>query len=565
MTRISRRDALTLVSVGGLAAACASPPKIANDVWPGASSSSRLFLHGVASGDPDASSLIIWTRITTETPEAAVAWRVATDSAFENITASGTFVTGEQRDWTVKPLVTGLEPGRTYYFQFSAFGETSPTGRTRTLPVIGPAKLGIALASCSNFAFGYFNAYAAIARDEAVDFVLHTGDYIYEYGGAEGWGHETAAIIGRPHDPPHEIVTLQDYRTRHAQYKSDEGSRAMHAAHPLLCCWDDHESTNNPWKDGAQNHQPGTEGDWMERRAASVQAYYEWMPIRDPAAGANPLEFWRTYVFGELSTLVTLETRHTARGLQVDYEEWKAKLSEPEDYEKFRKNVIGDPARNMLSARMEAELQTALAASREMDQPWRLVGNAIPMARVLVPDLVGAGILAEPADDAVDAHKRLAWLGAHQLPFYTDTWDGYPSARERFYDVCKSADVQDLIVLTGDSHSFWMNELADDLGNPMGVEIGTAGITSPGDFIESGFTSDEAKALDKAFADLLDEVVWTDNMHQGYVRIVLEQDRAVADFIAVRTVLQPDPTTRVVRSFTLSHDGVSVVARDAEG
>lgn len=562
MTRISRRHALTLVGAGGLAAACAT-----NSAGNGAAPSQSpaltdRFRHGVASGDPDAVSLVIWTRISTDLPELDVTWLVGADAELRDVVASGTFQTNAARDWTVKPLVGGLQPGKTYYYQFVAQGDASPVGRTRTLPVAGPSKLGIALASCSNYAFGHFNAYGAIAHDKEIDFVLHTGDYIYEYGGAGGWGEETATVIGRPHAPPHETVTLDDYRTRHAQYKTDEGSRALHAMHPLLCCWDDHESANNPWTDGAQNHQPESEGDWETRRAASVQAYYEWMPIREPEAGKSRLEFWRTYVFGDLATLVTLETRHTARSQQVDYEAWRPKLQTPADYETFRNAVIGDSARAMLSPAMEETLKAALAHSRERNQPWRLIGNASPLARMLVPDLVGARVLQVPSDESLEAHKRLAWLGEHNLPFYTDTWDGYPAARERFYDLCKSVDVQDLIVLTGDSHSFWLNQLADEAGNPMGVELGTAGITSPGDFIESGFSTEQASALDAAFADLLDEVLWTDNLHQGYVRLVLQADRARSDFVAVRTVLQPDLNTEVVRSTELRNDGITVTPND---
>ena len=555
MTGIRRRDALGLVGAAGLAAGCAGLPQAdgAGDLI--ASGPSQVFRHGLASGDPDATSVIIWTRITGAESSLNVAWRVSRDAEFRDIAATGTFVTGPERDWTVKPLVTGLLPGEVYYYEFSALGETSPRGRTRTLPASGPSRLGIALASCSNYAFGFFNAYALIARDETIDFVLHTGDYIYEYGGAGSWGSEVAATIGRPHYPPHEIVSLDNYRTRHAQYKSDGGSRAMHAAHPLLCCWDDHESTNNPWKDGAQNHQPETEGSWAARRDASIQAYYEWMPVRDPASGESPLDFWRSYVFGDLATLVTLETRHTARGRQVEYDEWRPQLQTDDDYERFRAEVIGDPEREMLSEGMLQHLANSLAASREMNQPWRLIGNAIPMARMLVPDLVGAGILPIPEDQSLDAHKRLAWLGAHGLPFYTDTWDGYPAARERFYDLCKSADVQDLIVLTGDSHSFWLNELADGNGNPMGIEIGTAGITSPGDFVESGFDDTIARALDGGFAELLEEVVWTDNMHQGYVRLTLTADRATADYVAVRTVLLPDAVGSIIRTAELQSDG----------
>jgi alkaline phosphatase D len=554
MTRISRRHALALLGAGGLAAVYATGSRAGEDNAPRAAAKGERFRHGVASGDPDASSLIIWTRITTDLPELEVSWRVSEDPAFSEVAASGTVKTGSDQDWTVKPLVTGLQAGRVYFYQFTVQGDASPIGRTRTLPLVGPDRLGIALASCSNYAFGFFNAYGAIAKDEDIDFVLHTGDYLYEYGGEESWGEKTGAALGRCHLPAHETVTLQDYRTRHAQYKSDEGSRAMHAAHPLLCCWDDHESANNPWKDGAQNHQPETEGSWHTRRAASIQAYYEWMPIREPEAGRTRLDFWRTYVFGDLATLVTLETRHTARDLQVDYESWKPKLEAAQDYERFLRDVIGDPERAMLSPGMEQALRTALSRSREKNQPWRLIGNASPIARMRVPDLVAAGVLEAPGADALDAHRRLAWLGEHNLPFYTDTWDGYPVARERFYDLCKSVDVRDLIVLTGDSHSFWLNTLADAAGSPMGVELGTAGITSPGDFVESGFSHTQSSALDAAFAELLDEVVWTDNFHQGYVRLVLQTGQARTDFVAVRTVLQPDLNTTILRSSTLRPD-----------
>jgi alkaline phosphatase D len=246
-------------------------------------------------------------------------------------------------------------------------------------------------------------------------------------GGPDGWGQETGAVIGRPHDPPHEIITLADYRQRHAQYKQDAGSRAMHAMHPLICCWDDHESANNPWTGGAQNHQPETEGSWDNRRAASMQAYYEWMPIREPKAGRTRAQFWRSYVFGDLATLLTLETRHTARGKQVDYAEWAPKLNTEEDYEAFRQDVLGDPERHMISPIELTDISEALSSSVAKRQPWRLIGNQIPMARMLVPDVVGLGVLPAPDEASLEAHRRLAWLGQHALPFYTDTWDGYPA------------------------------------------------------------------------------------------------------------------------------------------
>lgn len=536
MTGMDRRRMLALMAAGGLGAACAhdSEAPDAN------SAASGIFRHGVASGDPDQTSLVIWTRLSVSSGRAEFTWLVSEDPGFRQVLVRGQGETSEARDWTVKVLVTGLQPGRVFYYRFASAGEVSPVGRTRTLPEGSTDQLGIALASCSNYAFGFFNAYDAIARDKGIDFVLHTGDYIYEYGGEGSWGEAQASLLGRRHDPPSEIVTLSDYRRRHAQYKSDSGSQAMHAAHPLLCCWDDHESTNNPWVGGAENHQSETEGSWPQRRAVSVQAYYEWMPVRDPAPGHDPLAFWRTYRFGDLATLVTLETRHTARSEQVDYDAWKDRLQTKADYDYFRQAVIGAPDRVMLSPAMEAEIVRAMRQSIDMEQPWRLIGNPIPIARMLVPDLVALGVLPPPDGTSPDAHRRLAWLGRHALPFYTDTWDGYPAAREKLYTLCRSAGAADLLFLTGDSHSFWVNQLKDEAGSAIGIELGTAGITSPGDFVESGFPEAQAKALDAAFASYLDEVVWTDNFHQGYVRVSLSRDMVRADFMAVRTVLAPD-------------------------
>ncbi|UPT62766.1 MAG: alkaline phosphatase D family protein [Hyphomonadaceae bacterium JAD_PAG50586_4] len=443
----------------------------------------------------------------------------------------------------------GLQPGARYFYRFIARGETSPVGRTRTLPEGNLDRLGIALVSCSNFAFGYFNAYDAIARDADVDFVLHTGDYIYEYG-ADGWGGEVGAALGRAHAPAHEIVTLADYRARQAQYKRDAGSLAMHAAHPLIVCWDDHESANNPWIGGAQNHQPETEGDWRTRREASVRAYYEWMPIREPGIGRGRNDLWRAYSFGDLASLVTLETRHTARGKQVNYTEYFERITSHEARNAFMRDVIGDPQRAMLSPAMERDLDAALRASVAQGQPWRLVGNASPMARMLVPDVAALGV--DPrrmrGGETLGSRPDLFWTGRWNLPFYTDTWDGYPAAREKFYALCREAGARDLLVLTGDSHSFWMNTLADDSGNPMGLELGTAGVTSPGDFIESGWDEETARALDLLFAAQLPEVQWTDNMHQGYVKLLLTRAYADAAFIAVDTVLSTDYRTMRLRS-----------------
>ena len=375
--------------------------------------------------------------------------------------------------------------------------------------------------------------------------MLHTGDYLYEYGAKE-WGYETARRLQRLHEPAHEIVSLADYRVRHAQYRTDQGLQAMHGAHPFLACWDDHESANNPWLEGADNHQPDKEGSWAARREASIRAYYEWMPIRDPGPGKDPRAFWRVYRFGELATLVTLETRHTGRSRQIDYAEYKDQIVDAASRDRFMTDVIGKPGRTMLSNQMEQDLKQAITDSVNNREPWRLIGNAIPMARMLVPDLRALGVL--PDTLALPAAEELRWKGQWGLPFYTDTWDGYPWARERFYQLCRTAGARDLLVLTGDSHSFWLNQLSSDDGSRMGIELGTAGVTSPGDFVESGFDAATAARLDDAFSRQLDEVVWTDNLHQGYVRVSLQANVADAAYIAVRTLDHPDATTRTIRS-----------------
>ena len=296
--KISRRQALIGVSSTLLLPAACT--RSGTDRAP-----ESVYAHSVASGDPDRTSVVIWTRVSGFDAPIDVDWQVATDNGFANVVATGSVRTGSERDYTVKAVVDGLAPGASYFYRFIADGVESPTGRTKTLAEGHLDKLVIAIASCSNFPFGYFNAYETIANDPDVDVVAHLGDYIYEYS-EDGYGGATGRQIGRIHEPRHEIVSLDDYRTRHAQYKSDAGSRAMHSRHPLIVIWDDHESANNPWMEGAENHQP-EEGDWFRRRADSLQAFFEWMPVRDPAPGQPPEKYWRHYRFGDLVSLVTLE------------------------------------------------------------------------------------------------------------------------------------------------------------------------------------------------------------------------------------------------------------------
>lgn len=560
--RLSRRQSLAALVVS------AAVPVTFHGARAQGAGAVQCFLHGVASGDPDQTSVVLWTRITTDQQAVPVRWEISETSDFAKPVQGGDAIAHHDVDHTVKVVAEGLVPGRRYYYRFRALGTVSPVGRTMTLPAGRLDRLGIALMSCSNYVFGRFHAYDAIARDPEIDFVLHAGDYLYEYGN-DGWGAEVIARTGRPHDPAHEIVSLDDYRRRHAQYKADPDAQAMHGAHPFLALWDDHESANNPWTDGAQNHQPATEGRWEDRRAASIRAYYEWMPVREPGPGQTRLEFWRAYSFGDLATLVTLESRHSGRGEQVDYAKHAPAIRTRADAERFERDVIGDPARAMLSPAMERFFERHVAASVAAGQPWRIVGNAIPMARTRVPDVVALGLIPDPlvsgsTTDAksLAAARELAWKGKWNLPFYPDTWDGYPAARERFYAAARKAGASDLLVLTGDSHSFWANRLFDAHRYPMGIELGTAGITSPGDFVASGFGPAVAERLDRAFEAHNPEIRWTDNLHQGYVRVVLGRAEGRADFVAMSSLEGAVYEPRLLRTERFARSGSGIDYRD---
>jgi alkaline phosphatase D len=274
--RIDRRRALALFGLGAAAPAVARAAPFSGKV---------AFRHGVASGDPLADRVILWTRITPKDPAAgpiAYNWKLNPVDRRAGGPKSGTGVTDASRDFTVKVDVTGLDPARAYTYEFTANGVTSPAGRTQTLPTGSVKDVVLAVASCSLYPGGYFNAYEAIARLPRVDAVLHLGDYIYEYG-PEGYGYDTGKLLNRFPDPPHDIVTLEDYRRRHACHKADAQLQAAHARAPWIVVWDDHETANDSFRDGAENHDPDKgEGDWNARKAAAIKAYYEWMPIREP-------------------------------------------------------------------------------------------------------------------------------------------------------------------------------------------------------------------------------------------------------------------------------------------
>lgn len=540
--KITRRQAvLGVSSTLLLPAACSQTATIPDSI----------FAHGVASGDPEPNSVVIWTRVSGSKDPVAVDWYVARDSEMLDVVSHGQLTTNAQRDHTVKQVVDGLEPGKRYFYQFVVNGTTSTLGQTKTLPVGHLERLVIAVVTCSNFPFGYFNAYEVIANDDEVDLVVHLGDYIYEYRARGGYGGATGRRIGRNHQPGHETVSLEDYRIRHAQYKGERESIAMHARHPLIVIWDDHESADNPWMGGAENHQLN-DGDWFARRAASKQAYYEWMPIRDPGHGRSLLQYWRHFKFGDLASLITLETRHTGRSKQY---KWSGRLDDfagVADAHAFYDDVVGAPDRNMLSAEMESFLETELAESARAGRRWRIIGNQSIMAKVRYPEL------NEPffEDLRNELHRsgrtrldNVTRLGDLELPGDLDAWDGYPAARERFYQLGKDAGVRDLLVISGDSHSYWANALYDADGESMGVELGSTGITSPRNLLDLGLEG--LARWDQLLAANNKEVVWVDGRYRGFIRLDITHDRVHADFVTVTNVETRNYETQIVHALDI--------------
>ena len=545
---IDRRKALGLIGLG------AASPAVAQ-----AAAGKISFNHGVASGDPLQDRVVLWTRITPETPggEIAYRWKLNPVDRRADGAKSGSGKTGPDRAYTVKVDVTGLDAGRAYTFTFEAGGATSPVGRTMTLPAGSTKDVVMAITSCTRYPNGYFNAYEAIAKLERVDVILHLGDYIYEYGGPGSYGVDSAVAAERPHDPPREIVSLEDYRRRHAQYKADPQLQAAHARAPWIVAWDDHETANDSYMLGAQNHQVSTEGDWSARKAVALKAYYEWMPIRDPAPGVGLAEAGlRRFHFGDLASLIMVETRLTARDLQLSLTRDLAWVDGKPDVAAFQKK-LDDPARRMMSPKQEAWIGTEAAASVKAGHAWQVLGNQVVMARMrpfspkalLTPEQY-AGIPANRSKQLQTMEDNAA-IG---LPTVLDMWEGYPVDRERLYRVLDAAGARPIVV-SGDSHSFWANELHDDAGKRIACEFGTTGITSPGaGFIAPGVNY--GTLVSRANR----EVIFNDQLSKGFVLLTLTRTEARADMMAVSSVLNKAFTVRTVKSFKAMPEGTGISA-----
>ena len=481
------------------------------------------FLHGVASGDPLVDRVILWTRVTpparrtSDGKRLEVQYVIASDPNCRRVVARGHGDTDASRDYTVKFDATGLRPGTTYYYYFKSEGQVSPIGRTKTLPEGHTQSLRMAVVSCSNHAYGYFNAYGRIAQRADLDLVMHLGDYIYEYG-ANQYG------TARTPEPATEIISLADYRARHAQYKRDPDSQAMHRQHAMVAIWDDHETANNSWKDGAENHQPATEGSWTARVSAALQAYYEWMPVRVQDPG-EPRKDNRAYAYGDLADLIMLEERLGARSEQLP-----TPISLPNGQQGFvQQGAYLDPTRTMLGAEEEAWLFNRLRTSGSR---WKMLGQGVMFAQlkaVGAPNAAGGGVFLN-----------------------SDQWDGYAPARNRIYEVLKGgngqAAVGNVVVLAGDIHSSWAADITPDPNNPNVATGGYNAATGEGSLaVEFVGTSVTSPGIDADTTGAIAESLKPANPHfkyinlnrRGYMLLDVNRDRVVSEWWFVDTVASP--------------------------
>lgn len=491
------------------------------------------FLHGVASGDPLPDGVLLWTRVT-PTPDAVpgsgkgpatdVRWEVAQDKDFRQVVAHGTTTARASADHTVKADVRGLLPASVYYFRFSVEGTqgaVSPVGRTRTAPALDAQAAGVrfGVVSCANWEAGYFSAYRHLAARTDLDAVLHLGDYIYEYKSGE---YPEAKYVVRQHEPRHEILTLADYRVRHGLHKTDADVMAVHAAHPLIAIWDDHEFANDAWSGGAENHTPDTEGDWAARQHAAKQAYFEWMPVRPSTAGT----VYRRLRFGKLADLHLLDLR-SFRSQQST----------------VGNGDVDSPERSITGRAQLDWLKAGLAAS---DASWKLVGTSVMISPVAFGSLPAH--LLEPL-------AELLGLPTGGLAINVDQWDGYTHDRKELIGHLRDKAIRNTVFLTGDIHMAWANDVPVTAGTyPLSPSAAT-------EFVVTSVTSDNlddilhvapntiSTVAEGAIKAANRHVKWLDMDAHGYGVLDVTAERSQMDYYVVSDRKDPAATTSWARSY----------------
>ncbi|MBX2799471.1 MAG: alkaline phosphatase D family protein [Myxococcales bacterium] len=592
MARFSRRAFVRLLGLGAgsafvsSTAACSGDKDGTTETGPDGTPNMGSFQHGVASGDPQTDRVILWTRFSPDVDgEVDVRWQVATDEAFTDVVIDDAGTTDASRDYTVKVDAIDLSPGTTYHYRFVVGDQTSPTGTARTLPTGSPDQVRFVVFSCSNYPAGYFHVYAEAASVPDVDCALHLGDYIYEYGEG-GYATQDAEALGRQPLPAHEILSLEDYRTRYAQYRTDPDLQALHAAMPFICVWDDHEVANDTYDGGAENHDED-EGPFADRLMVALQAYAEWMPVRPPV-DEDITSIQRSFQFGDLVNLIMLDTRLVGREEQYTL----ADFINP-DTGRFigakYDAAISDPTRTLLGADQLDWLLTELNDTAT----WQVLGQQVLMGTMELPLAVLPPDLSDPSsapltfdeyillvtvffinqrdqagDDTLTKEElallddnrqfltdNVNWLLARNVPYNLDAWDGYPTERRTVLETAQKNGTN-LVVLAGDTHNAWANNLLLDEA-PVGVEFATAGVSSPGleDFL--GLTAAEdpgaaAVAFEGGLPQLVTNLKFSNLLERGFMTVTFTPTDVTADWTFIDSVKQADYQVMTDRGRTIT-------------
>ncbi|GGF69325.1 alkaline phosphatase D family protein [Alteromonas lipolytica] len=483
------------------------------------------FSHGVASGDPTTSAVILWTRAVPQGNDdsAYVRWQIATSADFSSPLRDEIAKTSRSNDFTVKVDVQDLPAGTQFYYRFFTSKNSSVTGTTRTIARGIIDKLKFAVFSCANYPAGYFNAYAAAAQDKEIDVVLHLGDYIYEYAKG-GYATENADSIGRPFMPGNEgeLLTLKDYRLRYATYRQDKGLLSLHQRKPFIAVWDDHEIANDTYMSGAKNHTPD-EGDFFARRTAAIQAYYEWLPIRPPMGNENP-RIYRSFEFGNLVNLYMLDTRVIGRQKQLDMADFKQADGQV-DTAAFA-SAINDPNRTLLG---KAQFNWLASEVKQSRARWQVLGQQILMGKMhypaeiltskrteIAPKIAELTALVKKQQAGARLTRQEQARLATKIPYNLDAWDGYAAERQKVLKLFSDAR-KSLVVIAGDTHNGWVNNLTDETGQTVAVEYATPSVSSPGMEAYVGLKGNQAKQLADALPLLIDDLAYCNLHERGYM------------------------------------------------
>ncbi len=515
------------------------------------------FNYGVASFDPSSFGVIIWSRFNTANVE--IIWEVSTQSDFNNILRTGKITTEDSRDNTLAIELTELDPDQKLYYRFISTTDNSISvvGETITLPT-DATQAKLAVCSCSNYQAGLFNVYDAMANSDA-DIIVHLGDYFYEYG-AGGYGStEENAFLNRFHEPAGEIISLDDYRTRYKQYRSDASLQLAHQKKPFICVWDDHEIANDTYKEGAENHDEATEGSFEIRKQNALQAYSEFLPFSRIAADDNSI-IYRSVNIGNLVNLILMDTRLIGRDKQLNIGDYYTATGF--DALAFQ-TALTDPNRSIVGVTQRDWIISELNSS---SAKWQVLGQQVLMGKMNIPvELLTAfgsenfgAILTELVTIKLRLLNNDPSLSAEEIarvttviPYNLDAWDGYPIDREIIYSALNGKKI---VTFAGDTHNAWQNTLTSENGTEVGIELATSSISSPGfeTYLGANSSPELIAGFQEALVALIDGLNYFDASRRGYMMTTFTTTDVTSEWIFVDTLLSESYSTEIGYSLSYS-------------